>query len=350
MMISVCDERVSCTGRIGFMEDGAHFYWAASSATVRFRGTRLSVTVRANSLWGCSALGLVVDGRVSKVPLLRENNGKEMTFVLADGQDAGQEHTVILYKRLDASYDYTVVSFDTDGEFLPALPRPALRLEFYGDSVTSGACIECVDYVGRPDPCSNDSCYDNSWYGYAWQTARALGAEVHTVSQGGISVFNGTGYFHGPDTIGMEDSWDKLCYFPEAGELTAWDFSRFVPQAVVFAIGQNDHHDAVRNTDDLTVSDPAYREKWKEGYKAIVRGVASHYPAETKYVFILTLLMHGAEWDEAIDEIVNELKDEGIDASHFLFRRNGAATPGHPRIPEHNEMAEELTVYLRKVL
>ena len=348
--ISANDPCVSCSGRIARQENGVHFYWAASSATVHFTGTELSATVSCNSIWGSNALGLVVDGRLSKVPVQKENNGKSMTFLLANGLEADREHTAILYKRLDSSYDYVVEAFTCDGDFLPAPPKPDLRLEFYGDSVTSGACIECVDYVGHPDPCSNDSSYDNSWFGYAWQTARALNADVHTISQGGIAVFNGTGYFHMPETIGMEDSWDKLCYFPEGGEITEWDFSRYIPDIVVFALGQNDHHDAVNNTDDLTVAGPDYRAKWQNGYKQMVRSLAAKYPACTKYVFMTTVLMHDKCWDDAIGEIVRDLQAEGLQAAQYLFRRNGAATPGHPRIPEHTEMAEELTAYIRTLL
>ena len=33
---------------------------------------------------------------------------------------------------------------------------------------------------------------------------------------------------------------------------------------------------------------------------------------------------------------------------HFLYRRNGAGTPGHIRIPEAEEMAEELAGYIEK--
>ena len=60
--------------------------------------------------------------------------------------------------------------------------------------------------------------------------------------------------------------------------------------------------------------------------------------------------MHDAEWDKAIDEVVNELKAEGIPAYHMLFKRNGAATPGHPRYQEHKEMAEELATFLRGIM
>lgn len=36
--------------------------------------------------------------------------------------------------------------------------------------------------------------------------------------------------------------------------------------------------------------------------------------------------------------------------SQFLFKRNGVAAPGHPRIPEQFEMAKELADYIENVL
>ena len=72
--------------------------------------------------------------------------------------------------------------------------------------------------------------------------------------------------------------------------------------------------------------------------------------AGTPVVFITTLLRHDRAWDDAIGEITRELRAEGLNAHHFLFRRNGDATDGHPRIPEQSEMAEELAGYLKTVL
>ena len=34
---------------------------------------------------------------------------------------------------------------------------------------------------------------------------------------------------------------------------------------------------------------------------------------------------------------------------HFMFRRNGKGTPGHLRIPEAEEMAEELSAYIENL-
>ena len=35
--------------------------------------------------------------------------------------------------------------------------------------------------------------------------------------------------------------------------------------------------------------------------------------------------------------------------AHFTFRRNGKGTPGHLRIPEAEEMAEELSAYIESL-
>ena len=62
------------------------------------------------------------------------------------------------------------------------------------------------------------------------------------------------------------------------------------------------------------------------------------------------ILMHDAEWDRAIDELVSELCAQGPDVCHFMFKHNGAVTPGHPRRSEHTEMAKELAAFIEKIL
>lgn len=81
----------------------------------------------------------------------------------------------------------------------------------------------------------------------------------------------------------------------------------------------------------------------ENAYKSIILDLRSKYPNAT-FVLLLTVLCHGEEWDKAVDEIANELNDQKI--THFMFTRTGKATPGHPRLPEQYEMAEELTAYL----
>lgn len=350
MELTFKDKKINYYGRIDEKDDGAYFYFASSSAELKFKGTEISVVINNRTSWGSVSLGYVIDGREGRVPLSRDNDGKDVTLQIANCLEPDTEHTLIIYKRYAANHSFALKKIITDGEILEAPVKPALKLEFYGDSVSAGEVCEAVDFLGRSDPASHDSIYDNSWHSYTWKTVRKLNGQFHNIAQGGIAVFDKTGYFHWPDFIGMESVYDKMCYFPEGGEITKWDFSRYTPDVVVFALGQNDPHNGVTDKNDLDINDREYRTKWKEGYKKIVRDIHSHYGSGTKYVFITTLLMHDAEWDNAIEEIVNELCADGLKAYHKLFARNGAATPGHPRIPEHEEMACELAEFIGNII
>lgn len=95
------------------------------------------------------------------------------------------------------------------------LLSPARKIECYGDSVSAGAVCEAVDFVASCDPEDHQGVYDNAWHSYAMITARNLGAQIHNIAQGGIAIFDNTGYYHAPNYIGMESVYNKLCYFPE---------------------------------------------------------------------------------------------------------------------------------------
>ena len=70
------------------------------------------------------------------------------------------------------------------------------------------------------------------------------------------------------------------------------------------------------------------------------------YGGKARIIVITTVLMHEPTWDDALDEIVNELAMDNV--KRFKFRRTGAATPGHPRIPEQTEMADELYGFITR--
>ena len=143
-----------------------------------------------------------------------------------------------------------------------------------GDSVSCGEVSEAVDYVGKEDPV-HDGQYSNSWYSYAWMTARKLGAELHDTSQGGIALLDGTGWFGAPAYYGVESCYDRLEYNPDLGEVKKWDFSRYTPQVVVVAIGQHDNHPV-----DYMAADPegSAAEHWRKRYREFIEILMKHYP------------------------------------------------------------------------
>lgn len=58
-------------------------------------------------------------------------------------------------------------------------------------------------------------------------------------------------------------------------------------------------------------------------------------------------MRHDKAWDQAIGQAVEDLRDEKV--TQYLFRRNGDGTPGHPRISEAEEMADELAAYIENL-
>ncbi|MGN0552328.1 MAG: electron transporter RnfD [Oscillospiraceae bacterium] len=339
------DNRISYTGRIDFSDaDAPVLYYAGSCAAFRFKGTALAVKLNAVIYWGELSLGAVIDGKPQSVRLDPENNGKDIEVTITDSLE-DTVHDVVIYKQHAANQLLTLKGFVIDGELLEPAAKPKLKIEAYGDSVCAGEVIEAANHVGKCDPENHNSRYDNVWNSFVMQTARNLGGELHNICQGGIAIFDGTGYFHCPDYIGLESVYDKLCYFPEGG-ISQWDFSRYIPDIVIIAVGQNDKHNGRTEKDDIDISDQSYRKLWKTAYIKMVRDLNEKY-SSPKFVLTTTVLEHDAEWDNAIEEIKNELNDMGIKAYHNLFKRNGAATPGHPRLAEHNEMAEELTAFIK---
>lgn len=342
--ISCKDKAFAYMGRTDRSKaESDRFIYAGAQVSFRFSGTYLAAVIANHMLSGNEmSLGAVIDGRLIKAVFDNGwDNHEKQTVVIAEGLD-DTEHTAVIFKR-QAAYHYFEfygVEVDENAEVLPWDKKYDLKIEVFGDSVSAGEVAEAVEYTASSDPENHLGKYDNAYYSYPAITARNLNAELYNNAQGGIAIFDGTGYFHYPDHIGVETTWDKLSYYPE-GPYSDWDFSRYTPDIVIMAVGQNDPHREGQPDNDI--KDTQFREKWKGRYKEITRELMAKYP-KAQFIFLLTVLMHDAEWDKAQEEIVNELGSERV---HYLkFTRTGKATPGHPRIYEQYEMAEELTAFI----
>ena len=326
------------SGRIDWSHSHAPvFIFPCTSVSVRFTGQVLKVHVENRHAYWDNFLGYLLDGEQS-VLRLPEDGAAEYEIPI----ESGGEHELLLFKRQDACHEMVFLGLEIgEGErLLPARENPKRRMEVYGDSVSAGEVSEAVEYVGKPDPVHNGE-YSNSWYSYAWMTARKLDAQIHDIAQGGIALLDGTGWFNEPEAIGMETAWDKLRYNPAFGAAAAWDFEAYAPQVVVVAVGQNDAHPEDYMKEDYG---GARAVEWRARYRAFLGKLRGTYPHAT-IICCTTILGHDASWDRAIEEAVAGLQDGRI--TKYTFRRNGAGTPGHLRIPEAEEMAGELAAYIR---
>lgn len=339
MKIQPDNGKLSYSGRIDWRNPKEPvFVYPCTSVGMRFTGNVLKVHVRNKSAYWDNYLGCILDGRQSALLLPKE--GTAFLEIEVEGTKK-QEHEVLFFKRQDACHELGFLGVElAEGARLLDIPgKSERRIEVYGDSVSAGEASEAVEYVGKEDPEHNGE-YSNSWYSYAWMTARKLNAQIHDISQGGIALIDGTGWFHDPDYIGMETAWDKIHYNPDLSESLNWDFSKYMPQVVIVAIGQNDSHpqDYMKENPDGEMA-----ARWRSHYKKFLLKLREKYPC-AQIVCCTTLLEHDKAWDLSIGQVVREIDDERI--TQYLFGRNGKGTPGHLRIPEAEEMADELTAYI----
>lgn len=342
MKIRPDHRNLSYSGRIDWTNpEEPVFVFPCTSVGMRFTGGTLRIQVRNCSAYWDNYLGCILDGRQLALKLPREGTAVLEIPVEETGK---KEHEVLIFKRQDACHEVAFLGAElAEGAELLDMPKkPGRRIEVYGDSVSAGEVSEAVDYAGCEDPEHNGE-YSNSWYSYAWMTARKLGAQIHDIAQGGIALLDGTGWFHAPDYIGMETAWDKIHYHPELGGISGWDFEKYTPQAVIVAIGQNDSNPKDYMAEDYC-GEMAVR--WRQHYGQFLKNLRSRYPL-ARIICITTLLYHDEAWDRAIGQVVSELGDAGV--TQYTFKRNGKGTPGHLRIPEAEEMAEELAAYIESL-
>lgn len=332
------------SGRID-LSDPFAIVWTYPGTFVRmkFKGTQLFIHVRNKHNYWNNYLG-VAEGDAQTKLLLPEEGEATIEIPLQTTQD--NIHEVMIFKRQDACHELTILGFeincntDDECELLEASPLPPRRIEVYGDSVSAGEVSEAIDYVAKADPEHNGE-YSNSWYSYAWIAARKLDAQLYDIAQGGVALLDNTGWYHEPDYIGMEQVWNKMRYNPDYGTVKEWDFSKYTPDIVIVAIGQNDSH-----PDDYMKTDyeGEKAKNWRIHYRQFLAKLRETYP-DAWIICCTTLLQHDIGWDMSIDQAVLDIADKKI--SHCVFQRNGKATPGHLRIPEAEEMAKELCHHIR---
>lgn len=223
MIIKPDNEMLSYSGRIDFDDRLAPvLVYACSSIGMKFTGTSLKAVIANHRSCWTNELGYFIDGEQKRFTLSSDEEKK--TYTLAEGLSEGT-HELLLFKRMDSCHTFTFYGFEIDdgAEVLPLPEKPKRKMEFFGDSVSCGEVSEAVAYVGKPDP-EHDGEYSNSWYSYAWMTARKLNAQIHDTSQGGISLLDDTGWFAAPHYKGVESCYDKIEYHPDLGPTKPWDF------------------------------------------------------------------------------------------------------------------------------
>ena len=288
-LLAVPIDQVLFTGRFDFSNSTkVVFSHVGNSIKANFSGTGISVSLSSASVGASAAsyLYVIINGNVTPEnrPLITVTGLRKKSYVLASGLPAGN-HTVELVKETEydakvAFYGFTV----TGGSLLAPPTRPALKLEFYGDSNPAG--------WNAYDPSDGSAVINNGgYYIYPAITARMLNADYHNISMGGVGIAdkawrNLINYYN---LIHMNDA---------ATGTNVWNFDNYSPDVVVINASSNDH------------SSGATKNEIKAGWKAFVSAIRSRHPS----AHIVIAESYGWAYNEPTDyvaETVTEIHTVG---------------------------------------
>jgi len=144
------DSAIAYQGRIQYRTDAAELIWSGTSATLRFEGTSVSAILQ--DLDTANYYNIIVDQQVvGKFHVSKEKK----SYILATGLAAGT-HTVQLFKRTEWDKGKTLFfgfELPEKAKVLAKAPEQKRKIEFYGNSITSGYANE--DNTGK-----------DRWWGY----------------------------------------------------------------------------------------------------------------------------------------------------------------------------------------
>ena len=301
------------------------FAWSGTAVSMRFKGTAVSVTLTDN---GNNLFEVVIDG---KHTVLAAQAGKK-TYVLGTGL-ADAAHDVLLYRRTEAFFNATTFNgFDlAPSAYLPGPSLPTRRLELIGDSISAGYGNEGTL------PCKFENTTENHYLTYGALAARTLQAELYTEAWSGIGMLRN----NGGDTTGtMPERYPRT--LPELAT-SVWDFSKFIPHAVVINLGTN----------DFAKGDPT--SAFQTTYTQFVADLRGHYP--TARFFLAVGPMLGGDGYTQAKAYLNGViaaRAAASDKNLTLLelgtqdgQNDGLGCDYHPSLKTHQKAADKLVAALQ---
>ncbi len=333
LLLSACgapstdDAKVQVLGRYVATDTGGYTMgWPASGVAVRFRGTKMVITITDD---GQGIMDAVINGTQSA--LILKPGTKDYTIV---SDDTASLYDVALTRRTEAHDTglFTIENVSVEGEILPR-PVPAHKILFIGDSITAGYGLRGNTHDCHYSPSSNAPLKT-----YAALSAQALDARMHLIAISGRGVVNNYGDNSKPvmprqmdnalpDTNGADVDGDK------------WEYGKFRPEVVVVALGTND-----ASSTSFTAA------QFKSAYLDFARDIRARFPS-AHIVLASGPIMDGEVGSAVIagiDYAQTELKDTKVTRLHLTLSESQLkwSCNGHPGRDSQTKMARELSAHV----
>lgn len=331
-LIPASHHHIQYTGRIDFSApDAPVFSWPGTMIQTGFTGRSLALVM--DDHYGMNYFNVFLDQDWENPIVIKGEKGRK-TYLIADNLTDG-EHLLTLTKRTEGEEGATTfygILLAEDGELTAPPPRPERRIEFFGDSITSGMGNEAPE--DGPD---DNKAEKNNFLAYGAMTARNLNAEYVSTSQSGVGLMASFVNFT------MQEFYDQLSAINNNDSV--WDFSRWTPHVVVINLFQNDSALVEQRLNPVPTD-----EQRVAVYYDFIKRIRSHYPE----AFIVCTLgtmdaaKPGSPWPDyihaAVEQWKTETADERIDVMIFEFKDFYK----HPRVHHHQENAEVLTAFIKE--
>jgi lysophospholipase L1-like esterase len=322
---------VQYVGRVDFSKADRPKFWASGAyVQLKFIGSYFNLHINDEVRYG-KVLNYI-EIKIDDQPAYRiQLTGKENNIILGNRLSKG-EHTVTICKNTESENGYIEIVGFTCEKLLTPPPPKIRKIEFIGDSITCGfgsdeSKIKCGE--------SGANWYDqhNAWLAYGPITARNLESQWH------LSSVSGIGLIHSccDKKILMPQIYDKINM---SQDTIKWDFAKYQPNVVTICLGQNDGiQDSV---------------KFCTAYVGFAKKLRSYYP-KAKLVFLTSPMADKPlkavliKYLTATKAYLNREGDENI-GMYFFAKQSVKGCGSHPSLAEQQEIANELTAYLKKLM
>lgn len=323
--VAADDRSLRYEGRIDWRDTTAPvLIWQGTVVEVEFEGS--SLVLRFGAGRGICYFNLEVDDTASVIEVDGATGRIPLRMPLSEGA-----HRLRLFKRSEAAVGFVAfLGFELSPVGKVRTPVPAAvqsrpAFQFFGDSITAGACNE----DGTVDQWEKYSLHNNA-LSYAALTAESFGARYRNVAVSGMGVAIG----YTPFTAGQ--IWNRVYADPTT---LVSDEKDWAPNVVFLNYGEND--DSFSRNQGM-----CFPADFTERYVALVHGMRKAYSAAE------IVLLRGGMWGgaksvplcEAWTKAVRELASDDPRVHSFVFQHWSDL---HPRVADHRAMAAELIEWLK---
>ncbi len=347
--------RIQYTGRIDKSNNEAYtFSHCGVSIRTSFEGTYLYagfIEYGNGSASSTNYFNVIIDGKLQEKPL-QLSPGTNVYLLTENLSDS--IHTIELFKRTESqvgSVAFLGFYVEPGKELRPARLQPNLKLEFIGNSITTGYGNEMAYSEKDLQKKSGfNSVNQNNYMAYGAITARNLMAQYSCIAYSGRGLFqNNTG-----SNVGTTPQiYDRI--FPDStrSEWTERDRITYTPDYIVINLGSNDFYA------ERVFGKKKYVkcETFVNAYIDFVEHLRNYYPNATIICTVGVMMSdeypkNAQQWtriQEYVQSVSKHFAGNGDNKVLYLNLGQQSAPYGedwHPSIATHQKMAETLTSFI----